>query len=109
MDVVPEYIEYDEYLKYLYNTNCVLDIESLGGGTIRLSETVAYGKRMITNNPKIMTSPLFDSRQMLVFDEITDDVAEFVKNNRTMFISPKRVSTQLFLTEVCDALGFSKK
>lgn len=101
VEVISEYLSYTEYLKYLYNSDCILDLASLGGGTIRMTEMIAYDKLMATNNPAILQSELYDPSQVMFFNDVSDELVKFIKQNRHKHIPVEKVSTRAFIDEVC--------
>lgn len=75
-------MSYVENIKHIKATSCLLEIMQQGGHgyTLRACEAIAYGKRMITNNPEIMGAPFYRPELISVFENPEDIDAEFVKN-----------------------------
>lgn len=75
-------MSYVENIKHIKATSCLLEIMQQGGHgyTLRACEAIAYGKRMITNNPEIKGAPFYRPELISVFENPEDIDAEFVKN-----------------------------
>lgn len=67
---------YQECQARVAGANCLLELryDPDAGGTLRASEALIYGKKLITDNPALANSPDFDSQSIRVLD--SDDAAE---------------------------------
>jgi hypothetical protein len=68
---VSEMIPYPEMLKNTLQSNCILDIVSTQDQpiTVRTYEAVAYGKKLLTNNRKILDFPFYNEDQIQYFED----------------------------------------
>lgn len=71
---------YEENLKRIKKTRCMLEIMQKGGHgyTLRYCEAIALGRKMITNNPEIKGAPFYQEDFISTFERIEDMDAEFV-------------------------------
>lgn len=77
-----KYISYDECLKNIQESSCIIDIiqgES-EGFTIKTCEAVFYDKLLITTNKNVKKAPFYDERFILVIDSAEDINMEFFNN-----------------------------
>lgn len=75
-------ISYEENLKILQNSNCILDIiqgES-SGNTIRVGEAIIMEKRLLTNNVYTPQNGIFDENNMRIFRSLDDIDINFLKD-----------------------------
>lgn len=85
------FITYEENLKILSKSRCIIEIvqkEGIGN-TIRVGEAIIMGKRILTNNPFIRTNGVYDSSNMSVFTSCEDIDLEFIKNRNEVRYSLK--------------------
>lgn len=77
-----KYISYDESLKNIQESNCLIDIiqGNSTGFTIKVCEAIYYDKLLITNNEHIKDTPFYDPRFILVINSEEDIKEEFFKN-----------------------------
>ncbi len=75
-------MEYVEYIKYLQQSNCIIDINDEGqdGYTLRMAEAFCYNKKIITTNSNVLQSEFFDDTRILFYrDGLThNDIAKFL-------------------------------
>lgn len=73
---------YPENLKRIKKTKCMLEIMQQGGHgyTLRYCEAIAMGKRLITNNPEIITAPFYNKDFISVFNSGDEFDVDFVVN-----------------------------
>lgn len=62
-------IPYDEILASVLRTKTIIEIiqEGQSGPSLRYYEAVCYNKKLLTNNPNIVSFPFYDSRYMKVY------------------------------------------
>lgn len=67
---------YQECQAWVAGANCLLELryDPDAGETLRPSEALIYGKKLITDNPALTNSPDFDSQSIRVLD--SDDAVE---------------------------------
>lgn len=78
-DVMP----YEENLKRINKTRCMLEIMQKGGHgyTLRYCEAIAQGKCLITNNPEIANAPFYSPERISVFGDVDAIDLQFVVNS----------------------------
>ena len=86
-----------EMLSMLAGTNCILEILSdttQPGASLRMSESIVFGKKLITNNKFIKESTLFNGEQMLQFHEVNDIDFDFIKKkvDHSLFVTKEKIS-----------------
>lgn len=66
-----DYLSYNDYIGYLKNTKCVLDIvqKISNGFTLRCCEAVAYDKILITNNVFIKRANFYNERYIIIINK----------------------------------------
>lgn len=73
IDGLSNFKTYDEYIKDIYKTNCILEVLQDGqkGMTIRTIESLLYKKKLITNNVSIKNTPYFKDNNILIVDDFS--------------------------------------
>lgn len=77
------WLSYNEILKHISNTNCIVEIMngSQKGFTLRTMEAICYNKKLLTNNQEIKHSPFYNEKYIQVFDDVKDiDISFFYTN-----------------------------
>lgn len=76
-DVIP----YQESLKKTMEARCILDVlrPNQTGLSLRAYEAVVYKRKLLTNNPSILTFPFYDPRYMRYFGTVEDIDWDWVK------------------------------
>lgn len=75
-------ISYADYLSQLATSRCVIDIcqKDQVGLTRRPLEALFYGKKLITNNPKIQEYDFYNSKNIFIFGKnSTDGLNDFLR------------------------------
>lgn len=72
---------YDELLKHVCQTACLLEVmqEGQAAGTLRQNEAITYKKKLLTNNSQIKDRPFFREEYVSVFNSAEDLNVEFIK------------------------------
>lgn len=85
------FISYKENLSILSKSKCIIEIVQKGGtgNTIRVGEAIIMGKKLLTNNPNILTNGVYDSSNMSIFTKCEDIDIEFIKNKEEVRSSLK--------------------
>ena len=79
--------KYDEMLRDIAGSDVLLDIiAGEGGVSLRYYEALAYGKKLISNNPEIKNMRLYDPQRMLLIEKAQDIDADFI--NKDIAITP---------------------
>ena len=62
-------IKYKQVLKYIQESNIIIDAaqENQSGETLRYLEALAYGKKVITNNLNICSSPFYQKERVFIW------------------------------------------
>ena len=72
---------YEQIVKEIQESNCILEILQSGQHqqTIRYFEAVCYNKKLLTNNPNIVSLPYYNPKYMKVFTTEKDLDFEWIK------------------------------
>lgn len=83
IDFLEKYYPYDEVVKVLQNSKCILEILRPGqnGPSLRYFEAVCYNKKLLTNNKEIVNFPYYDERYMKIFTTLEDIDVNWLKND----------------------------
>lgn len=78
---IVDIIEYEDNIRLLKKSKCVLDIIPPGTdcNTLRLSEAICYGNRVLTNNKNIVNEDFYSSELISVYSSSDDIDVEFLK------------------------------
>lgn len=76
-------ISYEESLKHLAKTKCVLEVlqNGLAYGSVRMSEAYAYRKKLLTTNLRMEQAEHYDPRIARVIRDPKDIDASFIQND----------------------------
>lgn len=77
-------IPYTEYLNFILDAKCLIDIvqKNQSGLTLRPLEALFYSRKLLTNNPMIITEDFYHPNNIMIFDENKldiDELKEFMK------------------------------
>lgn len=77
-------LPYSVYLEHMKKTNCLLEIiqEGSSGFTLRVWESLVYGKKLLTNNKNIINAPFYNENQFCYFKEIGEKEISFIKQEQ---------------------------
>ena len=75
-------VPYNENVKFLLGSNCILEVmhKEFDNPTQRYSEAVAYNKKFLTNNCKVVSFDFYDPRYMRIFKSVEDIDIQFLKD-----------------------------
>lgn len=78
-DIVP----YRTVLEKTLEARCILDVvrPNQTGLSLRAYEAVVYNRKLLTNNPSILTFPFYDPRYMRCFETVADIDWDWVKED----------------------------
>lgn len=76
------WLPYEKVLADVLNSEVILEVmqEGQNGPSLRYYEAVCYNKRLLTNNPNIVSFPYYDARFMKVFKDADGIDVNWVKN-----------------------------
>lgn len=77
------YVPYEENLKRIKKTHCMLEVMQGGGHgyTLRYCEAIALGKRLITNNQEVINAPFYNKNYISTFSGAEDFDVSFIKHS----------------------------
>lgn len=83
---IKKWISYSKVLKKVSNTNCIVEIlqKNQKSQTVRYFEALLFNKKLLTNNPDIVSLPFYDSGFMKYFENINDIDFEWLKKNENI-------------------------
>lgn len=81
INYISQMIPYEDYLKKVMIANCILEIMQTNalGYTLRTWDAIAYNKKLLTNNPQILTAPFYKKEQFCYFSKVEDIDTNFIK------------------------------
>ena len=96
------FMSYDENLKFVKKSKCLLEIMQEGGNgyTLRTCEAVAFNKKIITNNSLIKDAEFFDENMMYYFDKVENIDIKFIVSQKKGYIDRKYFSPIKLLENV---------
>lgn len=98
-----DFVSYDDYLEYLQDSKCVLEIMQKNGtgNTIRTNEVIAYDKLLLSNNQCLLSNSLYDSEYMKVFDDLSlIDVKDFLQKYPAKYQNKERMLPSQFFKDI---------
>lgn len=80
--ILSKFLQYDESLKYTLNSECILDIVQDGQTALSMRpyEAVVFNKKLLTNNPSVLTFKYYRQDYIQYFSQPQDIDWEWVKN-----------------------------
>lgn len=107
-----EYISYDECLKKIQQSNCLIDIiqGNSTGLTIKVCEAIYYNKLLITTNKHIKETPFYDEKFILIIDNEKDIKEVFFRNANNVKYSKEGkeyFSVDTYLKRLYNDLGIN--
>lgn len=76
-------IQYSDYLKLVSKSKCILDYMQNGqsGNTVRLMESIFFGKKLITNDKNIIKERFYDPANIFVLDHDNfENIGDFINS-----------------------------
>lgn len=89
-------IRYQDVIKYIMKSRCILEIiqENQYGSSLRPMESIAFGKKLLTNDSEIVKCSYYDEKYMRVIDSYTFTEYEFLKDNSKInYKNPNSISS----------------
>lgn len=76
-------IPYTDVLKYVSESNCILEIlqNNQAGPSLRYFEAIFYNKKLLTNNCHIVDFPYYNPQFMKIFKELDDIDVDWLLDN----------------------------
>lgn len=76
---------YPDVINETLKSRCILEIMNPGqhGNTLRYKEAVCYGKKLLSNNPDILTSKYYNPKWMQYFEKPEDIDVDWLNNGET--------------------------
>ena len=104
-----QYLDYETVLNYVKNTKCILEIlqEGQSGSTLRVMESLVYGKKLITNNRGIVSERYYKSDQMKIIGLPEDIDIDFILDGKS-YIYDGGLSPIHFLKFIYDNLQLTE-
>ena len=100
--IIEKGLKYEEVVKSLVNSNCILEIVQPGQNnqTARYMEAVCYNKKLLTNNKNICDLPYYNPRYMKCFTSAEDIDFSWVKERLTIDYNYKNDFSPLRLIDL---------
>lgn len=106
------WMSYEDYLKREASSRIILEIVQDGssGNTLRVNEAIMMGRKLLSDNPALLSNPVYDSRNMLVFEKPEDICDEFLFSAVFPYTEEQQqaLSPSVFLREMEMALQCQK-
>ena len=80
------WLNYNDVLKHVVSTNCVIEIMGPGqsGLTLRSMEAIVFNKKLLSNNESIKSLRFYESGYIKYFEDIDDIDVEFILNKEVV-------------------------
>ena len=102
----------EDYLKKEASSRILLEIVQDGssGNTLRVNEAIMMGRKLLSDNPALLSNPAYDSRNMMVFEKPEDISDEFLFSAALPYTEEQQqaLSPSVFLKEMEMALQCQK-
>lgn len=98
-------IGYKDVIRYIMKSKCILEIvqENQYGSSLRPMESIAFGKKLLTNDSEIVKCIYYDEKFMRVIDNYTFTDYEFLKDNSKInYRDPNLISSTRMFEMVAD-------
>ena len=91
-------LPYEEVLKYVKNTQCILDIVQKGqeGLTRRIMEAMFFNKKLVTNNDQIQQYDFYDRKNIYLLGQDQRELGTFILEAGTSFWPPEIAAAYSF-------------
>ena len=99
---IDSFISYENYIKIVKDSKCILEIMQLGGtgNTIRVPEAIAYNKLLISNNEYLRDNEFYNRDYMLIFSDIRKiNMSRFLKTIPN-YTEREMITPARFLTDI---------
>ncbi|MDO4223939.1 MAG: hypothetical protein Q4D05_07935 [Acinetobacter sp.] len=72
MNILSDYIPYQQNIQYVLATNVILELvqKNQSGNTLRYQEAIMYNKKLLTNNQNVVNMPFYNAQYIQVFDDV---------------------------------------
>ncbi|QTE72670.1 DUF616 domain-containing protein [Clostridiales bacterium FE2011] len=106
------WMSYEDYLKKEASSRIILEIvqDRSSGNTLRVNEAIMMGRKLLSDNPALLSNPAYDSRNMMVFEKPEDISDEFLFSAALPYTEEQQqaLSPSVFLKEMEMALQCQK-
>ncbi len=84
-------MSYYNYLQYVYNTKCILEVlaDKQTGNSLRLGEAIFYNKYLLTNAKDVKELGLYSPKYVSIFQEVESIDLSFIKNKIPVNLTDK--------------------
>ncbi len=102
---IKKWISYSKVLKKVSSTNCIIEIlqKNQESQTVRYFEALVFNKKLLTNNPNVVSLPFYDSRFMKYFENINDVDFEWLKKKENISYSYNNEFSAIHLAQLIKA------
>lgn len=78
--MIKEFLNYDDYLKLLMQSKCIIEINKAGqtGCSLRFLESLFFEKKIITNNHKIINNNFYSKDNVYIIGKDKRNMREFI-------------------------------
>ena len=99
-------IPYEQVIQIVNDSNCVLEVLCKGqtNSSLRYYESIAYDKKLLTNNRKVCLMPNFNEDNVKVFDSTNDLDIEWIRSRCKIDNGYQEYSITDFLEFISDNL-----
>ena len=100
------HLSYDEIIKLDLQSKCILEVlrENQHGNTLRLSESIVLGRKLLTNNSNILQERYYNENMMQVFDKIEDINVDFLTSDIPKNIRNRNVLSPINMLNQLDQI-----
>lgn len=101
--VYNKYLPYEKVLELNSMSRCILEITQTNetGTTLRLFESIAYKKKLLIDNEKIVKNPLFDDKNMKIFKDNESVDVDFIRSEYIeSTINREKISPNVFFNSL---------
>lgn len=101
------YLPYNEVLKYVASTRCLLEITQSNqqGSTLRALEAIAFDRRFISNDQSLINNDYYNKENMMIYSDVQDIDSDFIFSTESIIYKEKElISNRRLLESISNAL-----
>lgn len=104
---IDKLMSYEDNLKYIKRSKCLLEIMQEGGNgyTLRTCEAVAYNKKILTNNKILKEAEFYDENMICIFKNVEEIDVEFIKKEKNKYIDNNYFSPNKLLEKIINIIN----